>query len=172
MQAAPAKNTASAPINLIAKNVRNCYPEQARDYQQVSKHRHKQAARFVAQKGGIKQRFGGEQTENPECAYREEFVHEKQREYVTDRQSNQERTTEAGEFTHLDGGDQPEGPSQANGEQHNSGEARARKLLHDLREARFYQPEQTDYYEKRAGDYSCCLQRKMVNHASNYTDGV
>jgi hypothetical protein len=172
MQTAPAKNTASAPINLVAKDVRNRYPEQAGDEQQVSKHRHEQAARFVAQKSRIKQRFGGEQTENPESAYRNEFIHEKQREHITDWQSNQERTTEAGKFTHLDGGDQPEGPSQANGEQHNSGEARARKLLYGLREARFYQPEQTDYYEKRAGDYSYCVQRKMVNHASNYTDGV
>ena len=172
VQAAPAKNAASAPINLVAKDVRNRHPEQTGDNQQVSKHRHEQAARFVTQKGGVKKRFGHKQTENPKSAYREEFIHEKQREHVTDWQSNQERTTEAGEFTHLDGGDQPEGPSQANGEQHNSGEARARKLLHDLREARFYQPEQTDYYEKRAGDYSCCLQRKMVNHASNYTDGV
>jgi hypothetical protein len=172
MQTAPAKNTTSAPINLIPKNVRNCDPKQAGDNQQVSKHRYKQTAGFVAQKGRIKQRFGGEQTENPESAYREEFIHEKQREYVTDWQSKQERTTEAGEFTHLDGGEQPERPSQANGEQHNSGNASARKLLHDLREARFYQPEQTDYYEKRAGDYSCCLQRKMVYHASNYTDGV
>ena len=144
VQAAPAKNTASAPINLIAKDVRNRHPEQAGDNQQVSKHRHEQAARFVAQKGRVKQRFGHEQTENPESAYREEFIHEKQREHVTDWQSNQERTTEAGEFTHLDGGDQPEGPSQANGEQHNSGNARARKLLHDLREVRFHQPEHTD----------------------------
>src|SRR5205823_6594382 len=31
MQTAPAKNTASGPINLIAKNVRNRHPEQARD---------------------------------------------------------------------------------------------------------------------------------------------
>ena len=84
MQAAPAKNTASAPIYLIAKDVRNRHPEQAGDDQQVSKHRHEQAARFVAQKGRIKQRFGSEQTENPESAYREEFIHEKQREYVTD----------------------------------------------------------------------------------------
>src|SRR6476620_12622087 len=168
MQTAPAKNTASRPINLIAKNVRNCHPEQARDNEQVSKHRHEQAARFVAQKGRIKQRFGGEQTENPERAYRKEFIHEKQREHITDWQSNQERTTEAGEFTHLDGGDQPEGPSQTNGEQHNSGEARARKLFNGLCEVRFYQPEYTDQDEKRAGDYSRCVQREMVNHASNF----
>ena len=172
MQTAPAKNTPRAPINLVAKDVRNRHPEQARDNQQVSKHRHEQAARFVTQKCGVKKRFGHKQTENPKRAYREEFVHEKQREYVTNWQSNQERTTEAGEFTHLDGGDQPEGPSQANGEQHHSGNARAWKLLHDLREVRFYQPEHTDYNEKRAGDYSCCVQREMVNHASNYTDGV
>ena len=47
VQEAPAKNTASAPINLIAKDVRNRHPEQARDNQQVSKDRHEQAARFV-----------------------------------------------------------------------------------------------------------------------------
>src|SRR5207342_917306 len=152
VQAAPAKNAASAPINLIAKDVRNRHPEQAGDNQQVSKHRHEQPARFVTQKSGVKKRFGHKQTQNPKSAYREEFVHEKQREYVTDWQSNQERTTEAGEFTHLDGGDQPEGPSQANGEQHDSGNTRARKLLHDLREVRFHQPEYTDQDEKRAGD--------------------
>jgi hypothetical protein len=152
MQAAPAKNTASAPINLIAKDVRNRNPEQTRDNQQVSKHRHEQAARFVAQKGRIKKRFGHEQTQNPESAYREEFIHEKQGEYVTDWQSNQERTTEAGEFTHLDGSDQPEGPSQANGEHHNSGKPRSWKVLHDLREVRFYQSEDSDYNEKGAGD--------------------
>jgi len=172
MQTAPAKNTASRPINLIAKNVRNCHPEQARDDQQVSKHRQEQAARFVAQKGRIKQRFGGEQAENPESAYREEFIHEKQREYVTDWQSNQERTTEAGEFAHLDGGDQPQGRSQANREEHNSGNARARKLLHDLCEVRFHQSEHTDYNEKRPGYYSGCVQRELVNHVSNYADGV
>lgn len=157
MQAAPANNAASAPINLIAKDVRNRHPEQARDNEQVSKNRHEQAARLVAQKGRIKKRFGHQQTENPESAYREEFIHEKQREYVTDWQSNQEWTTEAGEFTHLDGGDQPEGPSQANGEQHNSGNSGAWKLFHGLREVRFHQSEHTDYNEKRAGDYSCCM---------------
>src|SRR4029077_13660115 len=103
MQTAPAKNTASAPINLVAKDVRNRHPEQARDNQQVSKHRHEQPARFVAQKGRIKQRFGGEQTENPQSAYREEFIDEKQREHVTDWQGNQEGTTKPGEFAHLDG---------------------------------------------------------------------
>src|SRR5438876_12105631 len=74
MQTAPAEDTASAPINLVAKDVRNRHPEQARDNQQVSKHRYEQAARFVTQKGRVKQRFGREQTENPECAYREEFI--------------------------------------------------------------------------------------------------
>ena len=77
-----------------------------------------------------------------------------------------------GEFAHLDGGEQPHGPSQADCEQHNSGKARARKLLHDLRKVRFHQPKHTEYNEKRAGDYSCCVQREMVNHASNYTDGL
>src|SRR4029450_12747745 len=153
MQTAPAKNTASAPINLIPENVRNCHPEQARDNQQVSKDRHEQAARFVTQKGRVKKRFGHEQTQNPESAYREEFIHEKQREHVTDWQSDQEGTTEAGEFAHLDGSDQPHGPSQANGEQHHSGNARTGKLLHDLREVGFQQSEHTDYNEKRAGGY-------------------
>src|SRR4029079_5949431 len=83
MQATPAKNTASAPIDLIAKDVRNRHPEQARDNEQVSKYRHEQAARFVTQKGRIKKRFGHEQTENPESAYREKFIYEKQREHVT-----------------------------------------------------------------------------------------
>jgi len=157
MQAAPASNAASAPVNLIPKDVRNRNPEQASDNQQVSKNRHEQAARLVAQKGRIKKRFGYQQTENPESAYREEFIHEKQREHVTDWQSNQERTTEAGEFTHLDGGDQPKGPSQANGKQHNSGNPGAWKLFHSLREVRFHQSKDTDYNEKRAGDYSCCM---------------
>src|SRR5207248_5921439 len=172
MQTAPAENTARARINLSSKDVRNRHPEQARGNQQISKHRHEQAARFVTQKGRVKKRFRREQTENPESAYRKKFIHEKQREYATDWQSNQKRTTEAGEFTHLDGGDQPEGPGEANGEQHNSGNARARKLLCDLREVRFYQPKHSDYNKKHAGDYSSCVQREMVNHASNQTDGV
>src|SRR5215472_17119313 len=91
MQTAPAKNTASAPINLIPKDVRNRYPEQAGDNQQVSKHCHEQAARFIAQKGRVEKRFGREQTQNPESAYREEFIHEKQREHVTEWQRNQKR---------------------------------------------------------------------------------
>jgi len=172
MQTAPTKNTARDPIKLVAKDVRNRHPEQTRNNQQVSKNRYEQATRFIAQKRRIKQRFRREQTKNPESADREEFIHEKQREYVTDWQSNQERTAETGEFAHLDGREQPKGPSQTNREQHNSGKARARKLLHDLRKVRFHQPKQTDYNEKRAGDYSCCVQREMVNHASNYTDGV
>src|SRR6266480_7091035 len=77
MQTAPAKNAPGAPINLIAKYVRNRHPEQTRDNQQVSKYRYEQAARFVAQKGRVKQRFRHEQTENPESAYRKEFIHEK-----------------------------------------------------------------------------------------------
>src|SRR6186713_913531 len=84
VQTAPAKNTASAPVNLIAKDVRNSHPEQTCDYQQISKHGHEQTARFVPQKGGIKQWFGYEQTEYPESAYRQELIHEKQREHVTD----------------------------------------------------------------------------------------
>jgi hypothetical protein len=40
MQKAPAENAASAPIDLVAKDVRNCHPEQARDNQQVSKDCH------------------------------------------------------------------------------------------------------------------------------------
>ena len=78
VQTPPAKNAARAPINLIAKDVRNCDPEQTGDNQQVSKHCYEQAARFVTQKGRIKQRFGREQTKNSKSAYREKFVHEKQ----------------------------------------------------------------------------------------------
>src|SRR5215472_8145494 len=95
MQAPPAKNTTCAPINLVAKDIRNCHPEQARDNQQVSKNSYKQATRFVAQKSRIKQWFRREQTKNRESAHREEFIHEKQREYVTDWQSNEERPTKA-----------------------------------------------------------------------------
>src|ERR1044071_3859515 len=124
MHATPAKGAPCNPINLIAKDVRNRHPEQTRDNQQVSKNRYEQATRFAAQKGRIKERLRSEQTENPESTYREEFIHEKQREYVTDWQNKQERTAEAGEFAHLNGGDQPEGPGQANREQHNSGNAR------------------------------------------------
>ena len=172
MQKAPAENAASAPIDLVAKDVRNCHPEQARDNQQVSKDRNEQSARFVTQKGRVKQRFGHEQTQNSKSAYRQEFIYEKQGEHITDWQSNQEGTTEAGEFAHLNGSEQPHGPRQANGEQHNAGNPRSGKLLHNLREARFYQSEYTNYNQKRAGDYSGCVQREMVNHALNYTDGV
>src|SRR4029077_14079445 len=41
METAPAKNTASAPTNLIAKDVRDRDPEQAGDDKQVGKDRHK-----------------------------------------------------------------------------------------------------------------------------------
>src|SRR4029453_6424109 len=80
----PAKSAPRDPIDLIPKDIRNRYPEQTRCNQQVSKHREQQAARFVTQKGRIKQRFGCEQTENPESAYREKFIHEKKREEVAD----------------------------------------------------------------------------------------
>src|SRR5690242_102827 len=60
MQTAPAKSSSCAPINLIAKNVRNRHPKQPRDNQQVSKNRHEQAAWLVAQKGCVEQRFGGQ----------------------------------------------------------------------------------------------------------------
>src|SRR5262249_9314284 len=54
VQTTPAKSTASAPINLIAKDVRNRYPEQAGNDKQIGKHRHEQAAHLIAQKGRIK----------------------------------------------------------------------------------------------------------------------
>src|SRR5439155_18763125 len=95
MQTAPAENAARAPVDLIAKNIGDCDPEQAGDDQHVGEHCYEQPACFVTQKGRIEQRFGGQQAKNSKRANCEKFIDETQGEPVTDRQGNEERSPES-----------------------------------------------------------------------------
>src|SRR5882724_202503 len=144
VQTAPAKDATRAPVDLIAKDIRDRDPKQPGSNQQISEHRYQQSARFVAQKGCIEQRLRRKQTQNSKGAYREKFVHETQHEHVTDWQCNEQWAPETGEFAHLNRSDQPKRPSETDGEQNNSRSLRTRKPLYDTREVRLQQSEQTD----------------------------
>src|SRR5213082_1087660 len=105
MQQAPASGDARAPVDLIAKQVRDHNPEQHGDNEQISEYRDKQAARFVTQKRRVEQRFGRKQTKNAERTYREKFPDKEKSQHIKDRKKNEKRFAKRGEFTHIDRGE-------------------------------------------------------------------
>src|SRR6266487_1296832 len=94
VQETPAEDAPRAPVNLIAKHIRDRNPKQSRDDQHISEHRNEQPARFVAQKGCIEQWFRGQQAKNSKRAHGEKFVNETKGEDVNDRQRNEQRPPE------------------------------------------------------------------------------
>src|SRR5206468_275915 len=164
MQEAPAENAARAPVDLIAKHVRDRHPKQTGNDEQISEHGYEQPACLVTQKRRIEQRFSGQQAKNSKRAYCEKFFDETQGKHVTDRQRNQKRPPESGELTHWDRRDEPEAPDQIECQQNNSRNTRTRKALRDISEVRFHQTGHADQNEERTGDDARNMQRWMVNH--------
>src|SRR5436190_19716888 len=117
MQTAPAKRAPRGPIDLITQDIRNGDPKETGKNQQISKYSYKQTACLVAKKSCVEQRLRGQQTKNSQSAHGEEFSNKTQHKSVADWQGNEQGTPKCGEFTHLDGSEQPEGPDKTNGKQ-------------------------------------------------------
>ena len=76
---------------MVAQEIRHGDPEQSGHDQQVGEDRHEEPGGLGPEKGGIKQRLGGEQEENTERACRQKFVHEPQHQKKADRQKDKKR---------------------------------------------------------------------------------
>src|SRR2546423_5327086 len=71
-----------APVNLVAQQVRHRHPKQTGHNHEISEHRYKKAARFVAEESPFQERLGREQTENSKRADGEEFFNESEHEPI------------------------------------------------------------------------------------------
>ena len=117
-------------------------------------------------------RLGGEEEENAERAHRQKFVHKPQDQKKTDRQNEEERFPEAGEFAHFHGGQEPETPEERDRQQNEAGHTGTRQSPRQcLRSAGTDHSPEAEKRQKNARDVAGGLEREMIDHAKTGEDG-